>query len=120
MSTGEKHLHGDRPAYLSACNRLTRFRPPAPPCNTMNKNANLPGRVIGLDSHPDTFTAAILIGQTPAQALVQNIYNKVPVAQLQHWAKKHTTSRDQFVLEASGNSFQVVRWLAAIGRKVLV
>ena len=26
---GEKHLHGDRPAYLSACYRLTRFRPPA-------------------------------------------------------------------------------------------
>lgn len=29
MSTGAKHLHGDRPAYLSACKRLTRFRPPA-------------------------------------------------------------------------------------------
>jgi hypothetical protein len=29
MSTGEKHLHGDCPAYLSACHRLTRFRPPA-------------------------------------------------------------------------------------------
>jgi len=23
MSTGAKHLHGDRPAYLSACQRLT-------------------------------------------------------------------------------------------------
>ena len=34
MSTGEKHLHGDRPAYLSACNRLTRFRPPAQPMDT--------------------------------------------------------------------------------------
>jgi len=29
MSTGAKHLHGDRPAYLSACQRLTRFRPSA-------------------------------------------------------------------------------------------
>ena len=29
MSTGAKHLHGDRPAYLSACKRLTRFRPSA-------------------------------------------------------------------------------------------
>ena len=29
MSTGAKHLHGDRPAYLSACKRLTRFRLPA-------------------------------------------------------------------------------------------
>jgi hypothetical protein len=27
MSTGAKHLHGDRPGYLSACKRLTRFRP---------------------------------------------------------------------------------------------
>ncbi len=24
MSTGAKHLHGDRPGYLSACKRLTR------------------------------------------------------------------------------------------------
>jgi hypothetical protein len=29
VSTGAKHLHGDRSAYLSACKRLTRFRPPA-------------------------------------------------------------------------------------------
>src|SRR5260370_918763 len=29
MSTGAKHLHGDRPAYLSACKRLTRWRPSA-------------------------------------------------------------------------------------------
>ena len=29
MSTGAKHLHGDRPEYLSACKRLTRFRPSA-------------------------------------------------------------------------------------------
>jgi len=25
MSTGAKHLHGDRPEYLSAWKRLTRF-----------------------------------------------------------------------------------------------
>jgi len=25
MSTGAKHLHGDRPEYLSACKRLARF-----------------------------------------------------------------------------------------------
>jgi hypothetical protein len=29
VSTGAKHLHGDRPEYLSACKRLSRFRPPA-------------------------------------------------------------------------------------------
>jgi len=76
MSTGEKHLHGDRPAYLSACNRLTRFRPPAPPCNKMNDKATPINRVIGLDSHPDSFTAAVLQGTTPSNALTQKIFNK--------------------------------------------
>ena len=122
MSTGEKHLHGDRPEYLSACNRLTRFRPPAPLLgNTkMDKNANLLPRVIGFDCHPDTFTAALLQGPTPAAAVTEKIFNQVPLAHLASWTKKHTALQDLFVLEASGNSFQVVRALAALGRKALV
>jgi transposase len=48
------------------------------------------------------------------------MFNKVPMGRLQSWAKKHTTPQDLIVLEASGNSFQVVRTLAAIGRKALV
>src|SRR6266487_250279 len=120
MSTGEKHLHGDRPAYLSACNRLTRFRPPAYPNNNMNNDSNPVERVIGFDSHPDTFTAALLAGQTPAAAVIQKIFNKVPLGQLLSWAQKHTTAQDLFVLEASGNSFHVVRTLAAVGRRALV
>ena len=120
MSTGEKHLHGDRPAYLSACNRLTRFRPPAQLRNKMDPNSTSNSRVIGFDSHPDTFTAALLRGPTPAAALTEKIFNHVPMAQLPSWAKKHTTAQDLFVLEASGNSFQVVRTLAAVDRKALV
>jgi len=77
-------------------------------------------RVIGLDSHPDTFTAALLQGQSPASAVIQKMFDHVPLAQLQSWAKKHTTPEDLFVLEASGNSFQVVRLLAAIDRQALV
>ena len=77
-------------------------------------------RVIGLDSHPDSFTAAIVQGPTPAAAIVEKIFNQVPMARLQSWAQKHTTEADLFVLEASGNSFQVVRSLAAVGRKALV
>jgi hypothetical protein len=42
------------------------------------------------------------------------------MCQLQSWAKKHTTAQDLIVLEASGNSFQVVRSLAAIERRALV
>jgi transposase len=86
----------------------------------MNKDTNPVERVIGLDAHPDTFTAAVLRGQTPAQALTEKVFNKVPMSQLQSWAQKHTTVRDLLVLEASGNSFQVVRTLAAIERQALV
>jgi len=76
--------------------------------------------VVGLDSHPDTFTAALLTGRTPAEALVEKTFHKVPMSQLQSWAKKHTTAQDRIVLEASGNSFQVVRTLALIDRQALV
>lgn len=86
----------------------------------MNNDANTFERVIGFDSHPDSFTAALLRGRTPAAAMTDKTFNKVPMAQLQTWAKRHTTAQDLFVLEASGNSFQVVRTLAAIERKALV
>ena len=75
----------------------------------MNNDATLVPRVIGFDSHPDTFTAALLRGPTPAAAVTEKMFNKVPMSQLQSWAKKHTSAQDLFVLEASGNSFQVVR-----------
>lgn len=86
----------------------------------MQEKANLNGRVIGLDSHPDTFTAAVLSGPTPAAAVTEKVFNQVPLAQLSAWAKKHTTAQDILVLEASGNSFQVVRTLAAVGRQARV
>ena len=86
----------------------------------MNNDATLVQRVIGFDCHPDSFTAALLRGPTPAAAVTEKMFNKVPMSQLQGWAKKHTTAQDLFVLEASGNSFQVVRSLAAIERKALV
>lgn len=86
----------------------------------MQTHATSMARVIGLDSHPDSFTAALLTGPTPAAAIVEKTFNQVPIAQLSGWAQKHTAVDDLFVLEASGNSFQVVRALAAIGRKALV
>ena len=86
----------------------------------MNEEAKVVERVIGFDSHPDSFTAAILRGPTPAAAVVEKVFNKLPMAQLRSWAQKHTTARDLIVLEASGNSFQVVRTLAAAGRQAKV
>jgi transposase len=86
----------------------------------MNEESKQVERVIGLDAHPDSFTAAILRGPTPAAAVVEKVYNKVPLAQLPIWAQKHTTAQDLIVLEASGNSFQVVRTLAGTGRPAKV
>jgi transposase len=86
----------------------------------MTQNAILFPRVIGLDAHPDTFTAALLQGRTPAQAITEKVFNRVPMAQLPNWTKKHTRAEDLIVLEASGNSFQIVRTLAALGRRALV
>src|SRR5690242_21658017 len=88
--------------------------------NANAKPTNPAGRVIGFDAHPDTFTAALLRGPTPAAAELEKLFNQVPMGQLPSWAKMHTTPQDLFVLEASGNSFQVVRTLAASGRQALV
>jgi transposase len=86
----------------------------------MNADVKVVERVIGFDSHPDTFTAALLRGPTPAAAIVEKVFDKVALGRLSGWAQKHTTPQDLFVLEASGNSFHVVRALAAIGRRALV
>jgi transposase len=86
----------------------------------MNDESESVERVIGLDSHPDSFTAAALCGTTPASAIVDKMFNKLPMVRLRSWAQKKTTGQDMIVLEASGNSFQVARVLAACGRKVKV
>src|SRR5215467_387115 len=123
MSTGAKHLHGDRPAYLSACKAPDLF---PSVCLTekdkqnMNEQTQAVERIIGLDSHPESFTAAVVSGPTPAAAVIEKVFNKIAMAQLQSWAKRHTNLRDLIVLEASGNSFQVVRALKAVERQAKV
>jgi transposase len=86
----------------------------------MNEKPKLVERVVGLDCHPDSFTAALLRGPTPVAATIEKVFNKVPLGQLQSWARKHTTPQDLVVLEASGNSFKVVRVLAEVQRRALV
>lgn len=85
----------------------------------MNQNST-PPKVFALDCHPDSFTAACLSGATPACAITEKIWHKIPIAQLAAWAQKHTATHDVFVLEASGNSFQIVRTLATLQRKARV
>ena len=77
-------------------------------------------RIVGLDCHPDSFTAAVVTGQTPAQAIVEKMYNAIGMAQLTAWTLKYTGEKDVLVLEASGNSFQIARTLREAGRQALV
>lgn len=77
-------------------------------------------RVVGLDVHPDSFTATLIQGTSPMAAVVLQTFNKVPIAQLSPWATRHTLPSDTLVLEASGNTFDVVRRLRTIGRNALV
>src|SRR5579859_2349853 len=86
----------------------------------MNESVQSVERVIGLDAHPDSFTAAILRGSTPASAVVEKIFNKVPLGQLTSWARRYSRAQDQFVMEASGNSFHLVRVLGGIQRAAKV
>jgi transposase len=93
----------------------------------MNEQANVTNpspprvrRVIGFDAHPDTFTAIVLRGNTPAEAITEKTFHKVPLSQLESWTKKHTTSEDEIALEAGGNSFHIARTLKTLGRKEFV
>lgn len=88
--------------------------------NTDSILKNLKGRVVGFDCHPDSFTAALLSGRTPAEAVTEKTFTQVPNSQLLSWAKKNTTPEDCIALEASGNSFSTVRQLQSIGRTAVV
>ena len=70
----------------------------------MSKTTRRAGAVVGLDVHPDTFAGAILRGRDPATAKVEHTSTRVPLAQLEAWALRHTQERDTLVLEASANS----------------
>jgi len=78
-------------------------------------------RVIGLDAHPAVFTAAALTpGNNASQAVINQVTDSLALDRLERWATTHTTTRDLFVLEASGNSFDIVARLKAIDRAALV
>jgi hypothetical protein len=47
------------------------------------------GRVIGLDMHPDSFTAAALEGKTAMDAQVLWVHDNQPQQRLEKWLEKH-------------------------------
>lgn len=78
------------------------------------------GRIIGLDCHPDTYTAAVFKGSTPHDARKLCERDKLSLESLLTWVAKEFTSEDLFLLEAGSNSFEIYRRLLALGLRAVV
>lgn len=77
-------------------------------------------RIIGLDLHPDVFTAAALTGPEAATARTEWVHDRQSTLSLEGWAKRWLRAEDVVVLEASGNSFEVAARLHACGCTAVV
>ena len=77
------------------------------------------GRVIGLDMHPDVFSAAALSGRDAARAQVAQSWDRRASGDLEKWART-LGSGDLVVLEASGNTFAATERLRAVGVETVV
>jgi transposase len=78
------------------------------------------GRIIGLDCHPDTFTAAVFRGTTPHDAEKLATRPDMNLQRLLDWAAKEFTKDDLFLMEAGSNSFEVHRRLLDLGLRAVV
>ena len=78
------------------------------------------GKIIGLDCHPDTFTAAVFVGQTPHDARKVGSRENLGLQALLGWAAKEFGAQDLFVLEAGSNSFELCTRLHALGLRAVV
>lgn len=72
------------------------------------------GRVVGLDLHPEVFSAAVLAGRDAATAQVVQSWDRWATGSLEKWAVQ-LAAGDIVVLEATGNAFEAVRRLQACG-----
>lgn len=88
--------------------------------NTPQRQERREPRTVGLDAHPDSFTAAILEGKIPLEATVLKTSDKQALPTLETWITKNTSPEDVVVIEASANTFTLVERIEACDRAVLV
>ena len=87
------------------------YAAPRPPLN---------GRIIGLDCHPDTYTAAVFQGSTPHDARKLGSRENMSLEKLLSWASREFAKEDLFLMEAGSNSFEIHRRLLAQGLRAVV
>jgi len=79
-------------------------------------------RVIGLDVHPECFSAGAV--QTSiykdADSQILWVHNRVDMNDLENWMRKNTEANDLFILEAGSNSFETAARIKSCDRKALV
>lgn len=75
---------------------------------------------MGLDCHPDTFTAAVFRGSTPHDARKLASRADMTLEGLLAWAGKEFGREDLFLMEAGTNSFEIHRRLLAMGLRAVV
>jgi transposase len=78
------------------------------------------GRIVGLDCHPDTFTAAVFRGSTPHDARKLSCHEDMSLDKLLGWAGQEFGGEDLFVMEAGSNSFEVCDRLRQLGLRAVV
>jgi len=78
------------------------------------------GKIIGLDCHPDTFTAALFVGQTPHDARKIGSRENLSLDALLKWAAAELTPQDIILMEAGSNSFKLCKRLGNLGLKACV
>jgi lysophospholipase L1-like esterase len=78
------------------------------------------GKIIGLDCHPDTFTAAVFAGQTPHDARKIGSRENLSLEALLKWAAAELTPQDIILMEAGSNSFELCKRLGNLGLKACV
>lgn len=77
-------------------------------------------RIIGVDMHPEVFTAAALCGGEAATAQVEWVHHRVASPQLESWVQRSVRPADLLVLEASGNSVETVQRMERAGGHAII
>ena len=92
---------------------IEKYDPPPPPDPAT-------GKLIGLDIHPDIYTAVVLTGTTPGNARQLQCRADLSLNQLLEWVGKDFTAHDLFLMEAGANSFTLAGKLRDLGLRALV
>ena len=110
MKKKTKTIKDKRPDEVRPVEAEIYFAPPPPS----------KGNIIGVDCHPDSFTAAEIKGTTVHNAEHLRTKGDMTLEGFLKWAQLNFTHEDLFLMEAGSNSFEVHRKLAALGLRSLV